>query len=54
MHVVIPVESTTIVSPITTFELELIPMFFPWIPLKNLKALFKVEALLLLLLLLLV
>jgi len=28
MHVVITIESTTIVSSILTFQLELVPMFF--------------------------
>ncbi len=35
VHVVITIESMTIVSPIIVFEHELIPMFFTWIPLEN-------------------
>jgi hypothetical protein len=30
------------VSIIIVFELEIVPMFFTWIPLKNSKVLFKV------------
>jgi hypothetical protein len=41
MHVVIPVKSTTIVSPITTFELELIPMFFYMDSIKEFKSSFQ-------------
>jgi len=35
MHVVITIESMTIVSSIIVFEHELIPMFSTWIPLEN-------------------
>jgi hypothetical protein len=42
MHVVITIELTTIMSSIPTFQRELIPMFFTWIPLENLEFLFKV------------
>jgi hypothetical protein len=47
MHVVITIESTTIVSSIPAFQLELVPMFFfTWIPLENLEIIFKVKGLL--------
>ncbi len=42
MHVVVEIESTTIVSSIFAFQPKLIPIFFTWIPLKNLKILFKI------------
>jgi hypothetical protein len=46
MHVVITIELMTIVSPISAFEHELIPMFSS---IKKFKQIFKIEALLLLL-----
>ncbi len=46
MHVVITIESTTIVLLIPTFQPELIPIFFTWIPLKNSKVIFRVGGLL--------
>jgi hypothetical protein len=48
MHVVITVQSTTIVSPIIVFELELVFIFSTWISLKNSKIIFKIGVLLLL------
>jgi hypothetical protein len=41
MHVVITIESTTIVLSIVAFQLELILIFFIWIPLENSEVLFK-------------
>jgi hypothetical protein len=38
MHVVITIESMTIVSPITIFELELVPMFFHMDSIKEFKS----------------
>jgi hypothetical protein len=49
MHVVIIVESTTIVSSIVVFEPKLVLMFFHMIPFENFNFFFKVKALLLLL-----
>jgi hypothetical protein len=49
MHVVIIVESTTIVSPIIVFEPKLVPMFFHMVPFENSEIFFKIKALLLLL-----
>jgi hypothetical protein len=47
MHVVITIELMTIMSPITIFELKLVPMFFHMDSIKNSKVPFKVGALLL-------
>jgi len=41
MHVVITIESSTIVSPITIFELELVPMFFHMDSIRNFKSLLQ-------------
>jgi hypothetical protein len=46
MHVVITIESITIMSLILTFQLELVPCFSTWIPLDNSEVLFRVEDLL--------
>jgi hypothetical protein len=42
MHVVITIESTTIVSLIPTFQPKLVSCFTTWIPLNNSKVIFKV------------
>jgi hypothetical protein len=42
MHIIITVESTTIVSLILSFHLELIPMFFHTNSIRNLKVLSKI------------
>jgi len=41
MHVVITIESSTIVSPITIFEPQLVPMFFHMDPIRKFKSLFQ-------------
>jgi hypothetical protein len=46
MHVVITIESTTIVSSIPTFQPKLVPMFFHMNSIENSKVLFKVGGLL--------
>ncbi len=46
MHVIITIESTTIVSLILAFQPKLIRMFFTWIPLKNSEVIFKIGSLL--------
>jgi hypothetical protein len=42
IHIVIIVDSTTIVSSISSFHLELIPMFFHTNSIRNLEVLFKI------------
>jgi hypothetical protein len=42
MHIVITVDSTTIVSSISSFHLELIPMFFHTNSIRNLEVLSKI------------
>ncbi len=46
MHVVITIESTTIVSSILAFQLKLDLIFPTWFPLENSKALFQVGSML--------
>jgi diacylglycerol kinase family enzyme len=47
MHVVITIESTTIMSLIHSFQPKLIPISFHWIPLESSKFVFKVGGLML-------